>query len=74
MTQEQMVLRHLKHFHSITSWEAFTDYGITRLSAKIFNLREQMRGSGEHIAGEWVVSENRFGEPVRYKKYFIEKE
>ena len=24
----------------LTTWEAFTDYGITRLSAKIYNLRK----------------------------------
>lgn len=41
MTQEERVLRHMKQFDGITSWEAFCDYGITRLSAKIFNLRER---------------------------------
>lgn len=38
VTQEDIVLRHLKR-KSITSMEAFELYKITRLSAKIFNLR-----------------------------------
>lgn len=34
ISQDERVLRHIKKFDSITSWEAFEDYGITRLSAK----------------------------------------
>lgn len=68
MNQDERVLRHMKAFDGITSWEAFTDYGITRLSAKIFNLREK----GYKIKGEWVERKNRFGEPVRFKRYFLE--
>lgn len=40
-TQDLIVLRHLKQHRHITSWEAITKYHITRLSAKIYNLREQ---------------------------------
>lgn len=68
MNQDERVLRHMKAFQGITSWEAFTDYGITRLSAKIYNLREK----GYKIKGEWVERTNRFGEPVRFKRYFLE--
>lgn len=68
ISQEERILRHIKRFDSITSWEAFEDYGITRLSAKIFNLRER----GFKISGEWVERTNRFGEPVRFKRYFLE--
>ena len=39
LTQEDRVLRHLKQIGHITSWEAIKEYGITRLSAKIYNLR-----------------------------------
>lgn len=40
-TQEDIVLAHLQRFgkRGITSMEAFSKYHITRLSAKIFNLR-----------------------------------
>lgn len=36
-----MILSHLKTKGSITSMEAFRTYGITRLSGRIFDLREQ---------------------------------
>jgi hypothetical protein len=40
MTQQQRILKHLRHQGEIHSWEAIQRYGITRLSAIIFNLRE----------------------------------
>ena len=40
MTQMQLILKHLRHQGEINSWEAIQRYGITRLSAIIFNLRE----------------------------------
>jgi len=33
--KSQMVLAHLKHYGSITTWEAITQYKATRLSAII---------------------------------------
>lgn len=38
MTQKEQVLAHMKKFRSITSWEAFANYRITRLSARIADL------------------------------------
>lgn len=40
MTQKEQVIHHLKQKGAITSWEAIQEYGITRLSAKIFDLRK----------------------------------
>ena len=65
MTQEDRVLRHLQDKGSITSWEAIKEYGITRLSAKIYSLRK----SGHEITDERRVSKNRYGEPVWFKRY-----
>lgn len=67
MTQEEKVLRHLKQFGTITSWEAIMEYGITRLSAKIFNLRKE----GYDIGSERVTAKNRFGENCTFAKYFL---
>jgi len=39
MTQEQQILKHLLKKGSITSWEAIEKYRITRLSARIYTLR-----------------------------------
>ena len=38
ITQKEQVLAHMKKFKSITSWEAFANYRITRLSARIADL------------------------------------
>ena len=39
MTQKERILRHLVDYGHITSWEGFVEYGITRLSAIIYNLK-----------------------------------
>ena len=40
-TQEAQILNHLKKHKYITSWEAIQEYRITRLSARIYQLREK---------------------------------
>ena len=40
-TQENQILHHLKKHKFITSWEAIQEYRITRLSARIYELREK---------------------------------
>ena len=68
-SQNQMVLSHMTKLKTITRIEAFECYGITRLSARIYDLRER----GHKIGMVWEESVNRYGTPVRYGKYFIEK-
>lgn len=41
LTQEELVLRYMQEHGSITAWDAFTDLNITRLSGRIYDLREQ---------------------------------
>ena len=40
-TQKDEILYHLKIYGSITSWTAIQDYGATRLSAIIYDFRNQ---------------------------------
>jgi hypothetical protein len=40
-SKSSRVLEHLEKFGSITSWEAIENYGATRLSAIIYNLRDE---------------------------------
>lgn len=40
MTQCEMILHHMKTHGSITTMEAFTLYGVTRLSGRIWELRK----------------------------------
>lgn len=69
-TQADRVLDYIKKFGSITTLEAFRDLGVTRLSARIFELRDK----GLNIDSTNVTSKNRYGENCTYAKYFIRKE
>ena len=40
-TQENQILNHLKKHKFIASWEAIQEYRITRLSGRIYELREK---------------------------------
>ena len=63
ISQEKMVLNHLEDFKSIATWEAYKDYGITRLSDRIFTLRKIY-----DISDEWEYGINRYGKKIRWKK------
>ena len=69
MTMEQRVLKYIKDFGSITTWEAFSELGITRLSEYIRRIREYL-----NVGDEWVKTTNRYGDKVEYKKYFLVNE
>jgi hypothetical protein len=68
-TQRQMVMYHLQNDSYITSIEAFRDYGITRLSSIIHNLRKE----GYEIVSIPITTTNRFGNAVVYSKYQYSK-
>lgn len=61
------ILAYINKNGSITSMDAFRDLGITRLSARIKELREM----GYDIHTVMMESENRYGEPVKYGKYIL---
>lgn len=67
-THYDRVLRHLKEKGHITSLEAFREYGLTRLSAIIFNLRKD----GYNITSDKVGRKNRYGKMVYFAKYILE--
>ena len=64
------LIKHFKEHKSITSMEAFQLFGITRLSARIFELR----ANGYNIETCMVENITRFGEPCRYAKYIFKGE
>lgn len=64
---ETRVLDHLKRKGNITSWEAIKEYGNTRLSATIFNLRKK----GLNIVSCDKEGTNRYGDKIRYTVYFL---
>ena len=69
-TQAERVLEYIKRFGSITTLQAFRDLGVTRLSARIFELRNK----GLNIDSTSVTSKNRYGESCTYAKYFLKGE
>lgn len=70
MTQKDRILRHLIDYGFITSWEAFEEYGITRLSAIIYNLKHK---DNLNFKDEWLCRQNRYGENTSFKKYILER-
>lgn len=68
VTQREKVLRHLRTFGSITPMEAIQEYGIMRLGARCWDLRN----SGIPVVSEIVAGKNRFGETTHYAKYRLE--
>lgn len=55
----------MERFGSITPLEAFRDLGITKLATRI----SEMRRNGILILGDWVETENRFGDKVKFMRY-----
>ena len=69
VSQKKMVLDYIREFGSITPIDAFRDLGITRLSAVVFNLREE----GHDIDKSIEIGKNRFGNRTRYARYSFGK-
>lgn len=68
-THYDRVLTHLKNVGSITSLEAIQKYGLTRLSAIIYNLRKD----GYIITSKNETSKNRYGRKVTYSRYYLKE-
>ncbi len=71
MTKTKAILLHLEEFNSITSWEAIKEYGATRLSAIIYNLRHKYNLT---IINEKVNFVDRYGTPSSFAKYILVKD
>ena len=69
ITQKQRILDYINEFGYITSWEAYQDLGVTQLGARIKELKEQ----GYKFNKEREYNKNRFGDPVHFDKYYLEK-
>ena len=64
-SQKEDVLEELRNYNCITSWTAFQEYGITRLSAIIYNLRHE----GYAIVSIPKKFKSRHGRYGRYVEY-----
>ena len=68
--QRDKVLAYIKQFGSITSWQAYSDLGVTQLGARIYELKEQ----GYIFSKTRVNTTNRLGEKTHYDEYRLENE
>lgn len=71
MNKTKAVMMYLEENGSITSWEAIKEFGATRLSAIIFNLRHKY---GMNIVSEPYEFIDRYGNKGSYAKYVLIKE
>lgn len=69
MNKTKAIQLHLIENGSITSWEAIKEYGATRLSAIIYNLRHHYN---MEIKNETVYFTDRFGNKSHYDIYIYE--
>ena len=70
MTQNERILRHMRDCGYISSMDAFVNYGVTRLSARISDLRR----AGYKIRSDRRTFHNRYGDKVSFCLYWLEEE
>jgi len=67
-TQADRVLEYIQKYGSITTLDTFRDLGVTRLSARIYELKHY---NGLDIEKQYVTSKNRHGKVCTYAKYTL---
>lgn len=68
-SMKQRILNHLEKYGSITTWEAIQNYGCTRISEYI----RELRAEDYNIETVWTTNKNRYGDNVRYGIYKLIK-
>ena len=63
-TQYDKILKYISEHGSISSMEAFNEFGITRLAARVNELQRK----GIYLEREMEHSKNRFGEKSHYMR------
>ena len=64
---QKRVFDYITEFGSITTFQAFVDLGESRLSARIWELRNK----GINISSKTKIVSNRYNEKRTVKEYFI---
>ena len=65
---KERIVNYMREFGSITTFNAFIDLGCSRLSEYIRQIRKEYR-----VNDEWETTVNRYGEVVKYKRYWLEE-
>ena len=67
--QKDRVIAHILAYGSITAAEAYSLYGCMRLASRICDLKR----AGYKIGKVMEEGKNRYGEPERHARYFLNK-
>lgn len=65
---KQRIIDYINTFGSITTFQAFTDLGCTRLSEYIRQIRLE-----KPVLDKTISTKNRYGEKVWYKEFYFEE-
>lgn len=71
MTQLEAIIKYLEDNGSITTYESYSKLFITRLSAKIWELKHKL---GYDFDEQWITKKNVYGNTCSFKKYILKKE
>ena len=66
-TQRQSVVSYMNKFGSITSWEAYSNLGITQFATRVKELKEE----GYNFVTKWEKKKNREGTIIKLKRYYL---
>ena len=67
MNQHTLILDFIRKYKTLTPYQAYECLGITKLATRI----SELRAKGVKIKDVWEENYNRYGQKVRYKKYYI---
>lgn len=70
MTQKERIIKYIDDFGSITSFQAYSDLGITQLGARIFELKQL----GYRFKTQDRRTKNKYGDNVHFVEYSWEME
>ena len=66
-SQCERIIKYIRDFGSITTWQAMEDLGVARLASRIYDLKEQ----GYEFKKNRVKTKNRYGERTYYDEYML---
>ena len=64
-TQRDKVLKYIRDFGKITSWDAYSELGVTQLASRIFELKQE----GYIFTKTRISTKNRYGDDTHYDEY-----
>ncbi|MBR5303491.1 MAG: hypothetical protein IKU37_01525 [Candidatus Gastranaerophilales bacterium] len=71
MNKTMAIIKHLEKYGYIDTWTAIKEYGATRLSAIIYNLRHNYN---MNIINQEIGFKDRYGNNASYVRYILVKE